>query len=178
MIGFAIDSARRTEDDVFNFKLSSNLILICTQTFMQDDFIPYIKWLSKDLLEKKLNYKIIVKHHPVEKRETYQSLLSLENVLLCDYNLSFLFETCKIHISIYSTTLFDALQYNLHNFTLESSFSEDYRSEIIKDKIARPIKRNENPVLLLKEQETEKVDAGYFYAPFSQEKLKKILNYK
>jgi len=50
--------------------------------------------------------------------------------------LPILFSVANIHISIYSTTLYDALRYNLNNYTYKIKECEDYVNEIIKSRIA------------------------------------------
>ncbi len=171
--------ANLNEERTFNtFKESNKIILITTQTFMHEEFIEYILWLSNDLIKHNLPYKIVLKRHPSEKGELYDCFLKSKNVLICDFNLSFLFKNSDIHISIYSTTLFDALQYGLPNFSLASYHSEDYREEILQEKIALPLGKKENPVFLLEQSPKENFDYKYYFDDFEalKQSLTRTLN--
>jgi len=69
--------------------------------------------------------------------------------------------------------LFEALSYKIHNFTLESLYSEDYRKELLNDGIANPIKKDENPVDIIMHQPNKLSnvkDINYFYDDFSSKK--------
>ncbi|MCX7697959.1 MAG: hypothetical protein N2114_00635 [Candidatus Goldbacteria bacterium] len=135
-------------ESIIKFKEHNNIILITTQTFMHSIYCTYVEKLSEILNSKYPDWKIIVKIHPNESKDLYHSLLKLSNVYITDYfNLHFLFSLTNIHISVYSTTLFEALKYpNIKNFTLESTIANDYREEIIQNHIAYPLLECDDPI--------------------------------
>lgn len=134
-------------DEIKNFVSGNKCILITTQTFLHDEYIEYIRFLSDYIQFNKLNYRIIVKIHPNERLKEYESLKHLNHIYITkNASLKFLFQICNFHISIFSTTLYDALKYpNMVNFSLEPKIHDDYHHEIITHCIAIPLKRNEFP---------------------------------
>ena len=138
--------------DVVRFKY----ILVCTQTYMSKPYGDYIKFLADYLEKNKPNHKIIVKHHPLEKEtwthydvEAYRSLHAMGNVIFLTSGINSLLKIAEKHISIYSTTLFDALAYDVENYCLSYVGSEDYVSEILKHGIGVKLEMNEVPFDML-----------------------------
>lgn len=165
------------QEEIRKFKQDFHLILISTQTFMDSFYIPYIINISKLLSEQHTDWKIIVKIHPNENKKTYTDQLYLySNVLITDYsNLDFLFSISDVHISVYSTTLFEALKYNhIKNLTLECEISNDYREEIINNKIAYPIKINDDPLTVTFDYSLKPYHE--LYSEFDKEKVAHVFN--
>lgn len=161
---------------ILEWKQNSPIVLICTQTFMHEFYISYITKLAQLLNSQYPSWKIIVKIHPNEKKEIYlQSLSTLSNVMITNYfNLDFLFSISAIHISVYSTTLFEALKYpHLKNLTIECHYANDYRNELIFNKIAYPISENDNPIVASFNYPLTPYNE--LYAPFNSQIVKSIL---
>jgi hypothetical protein len=157
------------EKIIKDFISGRNIILISSQTFMHEYYGAYTKWLSELLINKHKDWKIILKLHPNEKEENYTVISNLPNVLISKSNILYLFGIAKIHISVYSTTLFDALEYKLTNFSLQNEAFKDYTQNIIRDKVALPIDLNEDPVNKFEKLagNSSLIDSNYVYSGFS-----------
>lgn len=132
-----------------NFLNNCKGILITTQTFMHNEYIEYILFLVQEIRKNYNDYKIIVKLHPNENIQDYKPIYDYSEIFLTQhFPLNNLFENIQIHISVYSTTLFDARNYShVLNFSLESEVYEDYHRQMVIDRVAYPLKRNEFPTV-------------------------------
>ena len=138
--------SNRDRDNLDKFLGNDPMILITTQTFLHEEFIEYIIWLSNDLIKKSIKAKIVVKNHPSEKSVVYQKINSLKNVKLVSMNTEYLLSRCIWHVSCYSTTLYDATRHRCKNFSLLISKYADYVESFVKSGISALINKNENPV--------------------------------
>lgn len=126
-----------------------NIILIGAQKNMEGDYIPYLRHLKSTFSHS--DWRIIVKLHPLEKEITaYQALEGgAMSIAPADVRLDDLLSRSKIQISIYSTTLYDALGYGVVNFSLQKyGYAQDYAADIVKHRVAYPILFNDDPVAL------------------------------
>jgi hypothetical protein len=58
-----------------------------------------------------------------------------------------LLKRCKIQISIYSTTFYDALGFDVYNYSLQKYGSmSDYAAEMIEEGVAESLYVHENPI--------------------------------
>jgi hypothetical protein len=128
--------------------VKENLIVICAQKNMHDDYVSY----AKDLIHhtaKHPEWKIVVKLHPLERnKEPYYKLVEL-GVEIRDIEtpLDNLLKRCKIQISIYSTTFYDALGFDVCNYSLQQYGSmSDYAAEMIEEGVAEALFVHENPI--------------------------------
>lgn len=177
IVGNYIYSRPAKESEIREF-LSENIpqekkiILLTTQKKLTKYFIDYIHFLAPDLKKKYPGYHIIVKAHPGEDNvEQYELNHLYDNYLFVkkETNLGVLMAISNIHVSIYSTTLYDALGYNIVNFSLISgTIADDYARRMIEDGISFPLGKNENPVDKLNEIEAGMKDKkrGDFFADF------------
>lgn len=112
-------------------------ILITTQTFLHEYFIEFALALEKRLKKENKKVLLLVKPHPAENEKIYQEAFSnLPDIEVVNYPLSLLFDKVKIHISVYSTTLYDGIRFGVSNFVFKVKGCEDYVDEIIKSGIA------------------------------------------
>jgi hypothetical protein len=126
-----------------------NLILVCAQKNMHDDYTHYVKQLMNHVSEFP-EWKVIVKLHPLEKNKEAYYELSEQGVEIRDIEtpLDSLLVRAKIQISIYSTTFYDALGFDVCNYSLQNYGSmSDYAADMIAESVALPLLINENPVL-------------------------------
>ena len=125
-----------------------NLILVCAQKNMHDDYTGYVKELMAQLTGYS-NWTVIVKLHPLEKNKgAYYELKEL-GVEIRDIEtpLDTLLAKAKIQISIYSTTFYDALGFDVCNFSLQDYGSmSDYAADMISESVALPLFIHENPI--------------------------------
>jgi hypothetical protein len=152
------------EEEIEAFAGGKKLIIITTQTTMHKPFIEYTLWLAKDIETRNLPYKIIVKTHPLEKQEHYAILNETKGVKVFNYPLPILFKKVQLHVSIYSTTLFDGARAKVPGFSLFNEQYKDYVAEIIKSGVAYPLLQNQNPIDLMGKLEV--MDASYYYSEF------------
>lgn len=143
------------------------VILISGQTYLTPYFVEYAQFLSGEINEKE--YVVIIKPHPAEDKKPYDVFINNENVHVVDIELAILFQYTNFHISIYSTTLFDALRFgNIYNYCLYIKKYEDYINEIVDKGVAIKLRSDEVP----KEYEISlEVNSEYYYSKLKKEVL-------
>ena len=109
------------------FRKKRKIILITTQTYLTDIFIKYIDSLL-EILEN--DYCVVIKPHPQEKTQSYNKYIEHDSVFLTDLPTEGLFLYSSLHITMYSTTAFDALRYDLPSYYIYSENQSDYINEI------------------------------------------------
>jgi len=146
-----------------------NLILICSQKNMHDDFIPYCDILAR-FLEQHREWDAIIKLHPLEPhRELYKNKLSpLIKIAETNERLDDLLKLARIQISIYSTTFYDALGFNVLNLSIQNfGSSRDYAADIVRDGLALPLTIEQDPIQLYSDLEKKQIsfpDRELYYA--------------
>lgn len=167
-IGYYL-SDRNIEFDAEVSKLNyknTNFILITTQTYLHNDFINFTKILLSFIKNNKLNYQVILKPHPAEDISIYSTaFLNNEQITIINKPLPVLFLVAKYHISIYSTTLFDALRYNVVNYVFKTKQTEDYVNEILSNNIASEILNFD--FLLETRQKAPQLNSSFYYEDFN-----------
>lgn len=158
------------KNELDNFLNGNAFILFTTQTFLHDYFITYISWLAGDLKQKQSLVKLVVKLHPAEKPEAYQALKSFENVKIINCNTEYLLSTCSWHVSIYSTTLYDATKYGCLNYSLNVEQYWDYVEAFVSSGVSTLLEKDQNPTELF--NTAQKINPGYFYENFDTHKHK------
>ena len=123
------DSALR--ERLQKFKGADQLLLVTTQTNLHSYFIACVEGLAKDIAAKKLPWKIVVKPHPAEKKGIYDQLEAFDSVKIVDANLEQLFPLSDLHLSIYSTTLFDAIRFGVKSYAVYIPEYGDYVDAMI-----------------------------------------------
>lgn len=161
-----------------------NLILICTQTGMKDDYSKYI-YILLEYLKKYPEWKIIVKLHPSQMDKTVYDEFIPYGVEIVDRQipLDILLSRSKIQITIYSTTIYDALGFDVVNFSLQDfGIMSDYAHDMIEEGAAISLHSNEDPIekfYKIKQQqpdiESKLLPREEVYAPYNPEIFKKIL---
>lgn len=163
------------EKEVLKFKENNKkLILVTTQTSMQSYYIDYVKFLKKNIEDRNINAVIIIKPHPSESIALYKNeFINSGIVSVSDIPIQILFKYTDVHISIYSTTLYDALKYKLTNFSLMVNDFIDYTKGIVDNNIALPLELNQNPLDLIttKNDSKEQFDTTNFFSLYNQKAL-------
>lgn len=167
-----IGSVLPTQNSVPEGFSKQNLILLASQKTMAFQYIPRIEKLLRHL-EAHPDWKVLLKLHPLEKElAKYEALKHPQLELLpLVSNLNEYLEKCKIQISIYSTTLYDAAGYEVVNFCWQGDgLGFDYAENIIKEGVAESLHEDEDPIL--KYQTLTSANYKFlarqdFYAPFS-----------
>ena len=153
---------------------SREVILITTQTFLHEHFINYTKQLANDIEKSSRNIIILLKPHPSEDENIYKKAFLNSNVVkIIQYPLPLLFEKAKAHISIFSTTLYDAIRYNVKNYVFKVNGYEDYVNEILSSGIAKEVMIGQNPLdlLLTQNSNSQLVSSEYYYERLNEEIL-------
>jgi hypothetical protein len=125
-----------------------NLVLVCAQKNMHDDYTRYVIELMKHASIFP-DWKVIVKLHPLEKnKDAYFELEALgAEIRDIETPLDSLLLRAKIQISIYSTTFYDALGFDVCNYSLQNYGSmSDYAADMISESVALPLLIHENPI--------------------------------
>lgn len=157
----------------------STIIFITLQKNLEHLFAEYINFLMKDSKEKKQNISVIIKPHPSATQDILNYLDgSWNNFYVVDYPLEWLFQICDIHLSIYSTTLFDALMFGVkNNFAIRHPLFEDYVESIVNKGIAKELQMNENVLDIFQNKDItmNELAVEYFYAPMNENMLIKLI---
>lgn len=144
-------------------------ILITTQHTIQDEFIEYINFLSEKLDSQK--NQIIIKPHPAENYSKYLQLVIPGFISVSHDSVYNLLPEANIHISAYSTVLFEALRYDVCNYSLYIKKVEEQWNEIIESGVAKPLYPDELPSLYFASDNNTK----RFFADFNPNYLQKLL---
>lgn len=156
--------------EILDFKGDDKIILIATQTSLHDYFISYTLFLHDYIIKNKLPFKIILKTHPSENINTYKRLTQLSGLLHLDIPAIQLFEYCSIQISIYSTTLYEALSFEILNFSLDVDICRDYINGLIQNDVSTLLPLNEAPFGYLNTKKP--IISPFYYEPFNPMVLK------
>ena len=119
--------SKKDKKGLKSFVNNRKIILVTTQTYLSEYFIIYLDNLIEVLDEE---YCIVIKPHPNEKIEVYNKYLNYSDVLISNVSTEFLLNIANLHITIYSSTAFDALRYNLPSFYIYNENQMDYIYEI------------------------------------------------
>ncbi len=126
-----------------------NLIIICTQKFLAADYFPWIDHVLKHT-ENHPEWKVVIKLHPRERSADVERYLRYQNdriQVVQHGDIGEIFKKAKIQLSIYSTTFYDAIGYDIMNFALVDAIThESYIREMIESRVALPIHLNDDPI--------------------------------
>jgi hypothetical protein len=126
-----------------------NRVLLCTQKSLSEPYIRWIRFMRDHILPNQLDWKLIVKLHPLESEEDKYLKEANERVEILPIStpLNEEFMRAKIQVSIYSTTFYNALGMDVKNYTLNQiGFSNDYASEMVEMGIAESLKNEEDVI--------------------------------
>lgn len=157
------------------------ILLITAQKNMADHYVRYISDLALRVQKQHADWQITVKLHPKEpQKEKYTTAFDNHpqvSLIGNETGLHDALSKARIHLSIYSTTLYDAIGHDLLNLSLQSySSSADYAADIIKDKVAYPLLFEDDPIeLLSKKWDYELVSRPELYADFDTKKFLNLL---
>jgi hypothetical protein len=115
---------------------------------MHEEYVAYAQRI-KPFMAKHPEWKWIIKMHPLEKHKEHYFNLAKEGFEIVDRERSInsLLSESRIQISIYSTTFFDALGYEIENFSLQDySVYSDYAAQMVAEGVAQPLQFQEDPI--------------------------------
>lgn len=93
------------------------------------------------------------------------AFLNYQNVQVVTIPTNILFKNIKQHISVYSTTLYDALRFDVTNYVFKVDYCEDYTNEIINTGIANLIDIESNKIVY----GNHKTEESSFYSSYNTE---------
>lgn len=150
-------------------------VLITTQTGLIEDYLSVIEWVASEVSHSP-GWEILIRHHPLEGedellryRDSYAGHSFVREST--GSSLSEDFQESMVHISIYSTTLFDAARWPLQNYSVQNlgEFSS-YSASILHVGVAEGIEVGQSLRLPDRAKMTEKLGgvekSGYFYSDF------------
>lgn len=153
-------------------KPEQHVIAVTAQKNMGSEYVPYLSALAHRLQAEHPDWVLKVKLHPSEKDpQRYDSLRECGVELLGnETNLMQLLGESRIHISIYSTTFFDAVGLDTLNLSIQDyGTSKVYAREMVDTGVALPILFDDDPVAIWKQQRDQHVSFGdreSFYRTF------------
>jgi hypothetical protein len=152
------------------------VIFATAQKNLEKHLAEYINFLLQDAYQKNQKFALIIKEHPSATQSTIDFInVAKENVFVMNYPIEWLFQVCDAHFSIYSTTLYDALMFNIqHNFALKHPLFSDYVESIVNKGIAIELLPTENLLDKISASNTTipPLNVDYFYSPVNFELLK------
>jgi hypothetical protein len=177
-ITLAGDYQWHAEKSDFNL-IQRNQVLICSQKTMHEEYIAYAHQLKK-FMSKHPDWKWVIKMHPLEMhKEQYYKLEEYGFEIIDNQKtLTELLLESRIQISIYSTTFFDALGYNVDNFSLQGySIHSDYAASMIAERVAHPLFFDEDPIEkhLTSTGDRQLLSRDEVYAPFDSEAIRSAI---
>jgi hypothetical protein len=158
-----------------------NIVLICAQKNLHEDYVIYAKQLAAHL-KKHTDWRGIVKLHPLEKNKTAYEELKTFGMEIVDIEtpLDTLLSKSKIQISIYSTTFYDAFGFDVINFSLQDfGTMSDYASDMISEGVAAPLRAEEDPIEkfhAMKKADYSPLPRADVYAPFDENVIRQAIS--
>jgi hypothetical protein len=119
-------------------------ILICTQPTVQGEMLTYIAFLKSAL--ERTAWEIVIKPHPREDAAAYQRLSEPGFVTVSDRTTYQLLAECDIHISAYSSVLYEAILYGASNYSLRVDRYARLCDEVVGSGVALSLRPDELPV--------------------------------
>ncbi len=114
-------------------ELKSNKILIISQGSHSSDFVNLTLELSEKLKDK--NFEILFRPHPgeINFKDRYKILLNNSNISICkeEQNILDLINSADYLITMYSTSVFEALPFNKKIILIDNEYSKFYIPEEI-----------------------------------------------
>ena len=121
----------------------TNRVLITTQPTVQRELLEYIAFLRSAL--DRSAWEILIKPHPSEDATAYHGLTEPGFVSVSNRNTYELLAECDIHISVYSSVLYEAILYGACNYSLRVARYAQVCDEIIGSGVALPLNLGEAP---------------------------------
>jgi hypothetical protein len=157
-----------------------NTVLICAQKNMHVDYVRYAEKLSS-VRAKHPDWQWILKLHPLEAYKSYYDPLRKLGFEIIDTErtLDNLLLECRIQISIFSTTFYDALGFDVVNFSLQNyGIHQDYAADMISECVALPLSFEDDPIERYKnigDQANKLLKREEVYASFDEDSVRSLI---
>ncbi len=158
------------------------IIFIGSQKNMHADYVIYIRQILSVLEQHYPDWTVQVKLHPLEKHadEYYAIEHPQLDLRWNESNLQQLLSEAMIQVSVYSTTLYDALGANVMNFSLQDfTESSDYAREMVDMNVAFPLRFDEDPIAAAEKYRVEDlIERSSVYAAFEAKTFIEALDHE
>jgi hypothetical protein len=155
------DETGKRDKVSLTFPQGKTILLISSQPTVQDELCEYIAFLKSQLSRKQ--WYLIIKPHPREDAEIYSNLLEPDFISLSHQSIYGLLACADVHIGVYSTVIYEAVQYTRCNYVLYVDSFASYCDEIVDSGIALPIKGDQIPM----PDRTIAVDSNFYFADYA-----------
>ncbi|MDF2452227.1 MAG: hypothetical protein K0S26_1731 [Bacteroidota bacterium] len=119
---------------------------------------------------------ICIKPHPAEKKDLYSKLeQQFNNVKVVEGNIDEWIERSEFIITIFSTTIFDAIKKGKMAFSLNIPLYSDYINSLTSSGISQLLNLDENPVEKYASLQKKSRTATDFYDRFDKEVFEEVL---
>jgi hypothetical protein len=135
-------------------------ILISSQPIVQEELCKYVSFLKSQLNQRE--WHIVIKPHPMESEEAYVSLQQAGFVTVSHTSVYELLAECDVHISAYSSVLYEALRYDVANYVLRLNRVSSHCDAIIDSGVAQALAPNQVPDPSRK----PRVPTGFYFAEY------------
>jgi len=146
-------------------------ILISSQAPVQGQIIKYIRFLQANL--DPTSWRVIVKPHPIEKDNAYQEVAKSGLLEVSHDDIYRLLQHAEVHISVYSTVLYEAVRYDLVNYCLYVEAFREHCDEILASHVARRLDQGILPAICRKKDKG--CSFKYYFDAFHPEIFLRIL---
>jgi hypothetical protein len=144
-----------------SFPQEKTVLLVSSQPTVQDKLRDYVSFLRSQL--NRDQWCVVIKPHPREDPDLYTSLLDPKFIMLSDQSVYALLAHADIHVSVYSTVLYEAIRYTRCNYVLYVEGFDSYYDEIVDSGVALPINETQLP----SSDRKVSVDSHLFFADYT-----------
>jgi len=138
-----------------------SVIMISGQGVLVEELRNYINFLKCNLDPS--DWYIVIKPHPNRDPTVYDSVLEPGFVTVTNASPYQLLSLVDVHISLYSTLLYEAVRYRVSNYVLLLDGSPNICREIIKSGVALPLRPDQLPEV---DKGLDDLDAQFYFADF------------
>lgn len=160
---------------LLKFINSRPVVLITTQPALHRYFLKYISNWINFINEKHLEVAIIVKLHPAEEQKWYDSLRLFDNVLVTRLRIELLFSFADLHVTSYSTTVYDSLRFGVKNISIDFPACREYINQMVKEGLTSKINENDFPEVKTSSQSKKINDFSSFFQTSNLKLLYEII---
>jgi len=151
---------------------ATKIILITTQYSAEKYFIQFIENISPKLNQ---GWCLCIKPHPFENESLYKPLeTKFGNVKVIQGSLTDWIDRSSFLITIFSTTIFDALRRGKISFSLDVPLYSDYVSSLTNMEASYLLRINENPIIKFESLQIKQNSLNEFYVEFTNEKVERL----
>jgi len=119
------------------------MVLITSQYTVQEELLAYAAFLKRSLDPRE--WEIVIKPHPAEDAAPFRTLEQPGFVSVVTENTYALMQRAHVHISVYSTTIFEAARYGVSNWALNVPKYADRWQEYVDTGICRLLQPDQLP---------------------------------